>query len=167
MEIECKEIEINGINVMVHRDGSISKPFHGKTKRTFGTDNGDGYMRVRIGNKNYRLHRLVAQAFLSDFSEPLDVDHIDGNRSNNGVENLRMATKSLNLHGFAKKSKGCSSEYKGVCFHKIWKRWQAKLVLNRKTRYLGYFDNEIEAAEAYDNYKREMGLPEEGMNFPC
>ena len=167
MEIECKEIEINGITVMAHRDGSISKPFHGKTKRTFGTDNGDGYMRTEVGDKNYRLHRIVAKAFLLNYLEKIEVDHIDGNRSNNGVENLRMATKSLNLHGFAKKSKGCSSKYKGVCFHKIWKRWGVKIMLNRKVKYLGNFYDEVEAAEAYDNYKRKMGLPEEGMNFPC
>ena len=40
-------------------------------------------------------------------------------------------------------------------------------MLNRKVKYLGNFYDEVEAAEAYDNYKRKMGLPEEGMNFPC
>ena len=46
--------------------------------------------------KTYKIHRLVAQAFLEDYSEELEVDHIDTNRKNNNVKNLKMCTRKEN-----------------------------------------------------------------------
>lgn len=65
-----------------------------------------GYMKARLysplsknndGRKPFRLHRLVAKAFLSNFSDELQVNHINGDKSDNRVENLEMVTGSQNM----------------------------------------------------------------------
>lgn len=66
-----------------------------------------GYMKARLysdlsknsdGRKPYRLHRLVAKAFLSNFSDELQVNHINGDKSDNRVDNLEMVTNSQNVY---------------------------------------------------------------------
>ena len=69
---------------------------------------GKGYMRARSqcknhstnddGRKPFRLHRLVAMIYLKNFSNELQVNHIDGNKQNNNVSNLEMVTASQNVY---------------------------------------------------------------------
>lgn len=64
--------------------------------------NNCGYLTVLLfedgQGKGYSVHRLVAQAFLPDYSEELDVDHIDNKRNNNRIWNLQMLTHSANMN---------------------------------------------------------------------
>ena len=67
--------------------------------------NDNEYMFVNFSIKhktiNKLVHRLVAQAFLKDYDENLEVNHKDGNRSNNNINNLEMTTRSENqLHAY-------------------------------------------------------------------
>jgi len=72
-----------------------------KTSETF-----DGYLRIRIkyqddrGWKDLFLHRLVAEVFLSSWDPNLQVNHIDGDKKNNSVENLEMVTNQQNIDHF-------------------------------------------------------------------
>ena len=164
------ELKINGVNITVHSDNSISKPNHRfkdkRIQRTFGTKHHSGYMVIKIGGKVFKMHRVIAQAFLPDFHDFPQVDHIDGNRSNNNINNLRMVTNQQNSQAHNSKTKGCSSEYRGVCWHKRYKKWIARCKTDENPKHLGYFDDEREAAITRDTYAYSQGFPLEGLNFP-
>jgi len=161
-----KDITINDISITVHSDGSITKPYYKATKQTFGGDNGTGYLSVRIGSKKYLVHRVIALAFLDDFYDLPDVDHIDGNGTNNDTSNLRMATSASNHQAHKKKIEGCSSIYRGVSWDKRGEKWRAQCKIDGKTKNIGSFDTEREAAIARDAYAFSQGFPLQGLNFP-
>ena len=112
------------------------------------------------------MHRIIAEAFLDDFLDLPQVDHIDGDGANNDVSNLRMATSKQNHRAHQRKPKGCSSQYRGVCRRKGAKKWMARCKIDGKTKNLGYFDDERDAAIARDTYAFSWGFPLEGLNFP-
>ena len=100
-----------------------------------------GYLRSSVGGKSYRVHRLV---FLYHHGYmPTQVDHIDGDRMNNRIENLREATSSQNNQNRKATS---SSGVKGVVWHKQSKKWIASICVNRKSVHLGSFVSIEEAA---------------------
>ena len=100
-----------------------------------------GYLRASVGGKSYRVHRLI---FLYHHGYmPTQVDHIDGNRMNNRIENLREATSSQNNQNRKATS---SSGIKGVIWHKQSKKWVASICVNRKSIHLGSFLSIEEAA---------------------
>jgi len=111
---------------------------------------GRGYHQINLCKdgkiETYLVHRLVAQAFLDDYSEDLQVDHIDGNKLNNKLENLRMVTGQKNQWN----RRGA----KGYCWNKRAEKWMARIALNSKNKYLGSFDTEAEAREAYLEAKK-------------
>ena len=76
----------------------------------------------------------------------LVVDHIDFDRTNNHLSNLRIITHRENTNRKHIKS---SSKYIGVSWYKSRKRWCAKIKINNKTKHLGYFIDELEASSAY------------------
>ncbi len=81
--------------------------------------------------------------------EPEVIDHIDRNRSNNAIENLRAVTFSQNSANRAAKSKN-KSGFTGVYWNELGKKWQASIVANGRTHYVGLFATAQEAAKAED-----------------
>jgi hypothetical protein len=109
-----------------------------------------GYLRSGVCGKSYRVHRLV---FLYHHGYmPIQVDHIDGNRMNNKIENLRDATSSQNNQNRKATS---SSGVKGVVWHKQSKKWVASICVNRKSVHLGSFLS-IEEAALVANRARKL-----------
>jgi hypothetical protein len=111
---------------------------------------GNGYLKVCLQDPtgkqvNKKVHRLIAQAYLPEYSEDLQIDHIDRCRTNNNILNLRMVTRSENLH---------NTDAKGYCFNKSKNKWQAQICINYKLKNLGYFDTEDEARQAYLDAKK-------------
>jgi hypothetical protein len=106
------------------------------------------------------MHRLILDA-----PKGLFVDHIDHNGLDNRRENLRLCTRLENLRN-ARPSRGGSSKYKGVNWCKIRKKFRARITHNKKRIYLGYFENEIDAAKAYDKKAVELFGEFAYLNFP-
>ena len=98
--------------------------------------------------KNFRVHQLVAMAFLGHKPNRhhLVVDHIDNNPLNNKVENLQIVTNRENSNRKHLKS---TSKYVGVHWNKEDKKWKSGIMINGKLKHLGYFTDELEASEAY------------------
>ena len=117
-------------------------------------DNGHGYLRVGMykdGRTNYRMmHVLLANAFIDNPHNKPCVDHIDGHKQNNCLENLRFATHSENSRNSMKTNLARSSMYKGVYLNKPAKKWMAYIRIIGKLKNLGYYTSEREAAEAYN-----------------
>jgi len=92
------------------------------------------------------------------------IDHINGNRSDNRLSNLREATCSQNAHNRRKVKKDTTSQYKGVT--KVKGRWRAYISLAGKVRHLGYYPTEEEAATAYDRAAKDLHGAYCSLNLP-
>lgn len=104
----------------------------------------------RKGQRYAMCGRLAMHRLILNLKDPsILVDHKDHDGLNNQKENLRTATNSQN-QGNRRKRSNTSSKYKGVCWHKRWNVWVASIKVNQKTKYLGGFKTEEEAASAYD-----------------
>ena len=163
--MKYNKIEVNGTTIIAFDDGSIEKPFHGRTKRTFGTRLKDGYMITRVGDRKWLMHRIIAIAFGLDISGGLQVDHINGNKSDNRLKNLRSATNRFNSIAFQKVRSGVSSKFRGVCWHKRKGKWHSQIMVNGKQRHIGYYNKEIDAALAYDEAAKINGFSKESLNL--
>jgi hypothetical protein len=134
-------------------------------------DNGHGYFVVGIRtfdgkSRNLRVNRVVAQAFLPDYSEEMQVHHIDGDRENNHLNNLRMVTCQQNHRSCRRKPVWAKSKYRGVAWSKSCKKWQATVIQHGRQTVIGMFTDEIEAAHARDAAAWVEGYDISAINFP-
>jgi len=108
-----------------------------------------------------QMHRVILG--LKDLS--VKCDHIDHNGLNNQRYNLRPSTNAQNCKNQIPK-KGFSSKYKGVCWCNKRIKWRANIRVNDKQVHIGYFNNEIEAAKAYDKMAKLHFGEFAYFNFP-
>lgn len=113
-----------------------------------GHQNASGYIEIRFDRKNYQGHRVAWYLHTGEDPGVLQVEHIDTNRSNNKIDNLRLASSAQNSWNTGKKS-GTTSKYKGVAFYARYGKWISQIRANGKTTHLGYFTDELEAHRAY------------------
>lgn len=100
----------------------------------------DGYKVCNINRVHYLIHRIIGYLFLGlDINnEKEQIDHINGIRNDNRLENLRIVSNQQN--SFNQKSKG---------FTKCKNKFRARIKINNKNIHLGSFETEEEAREAY------------------
>jgi hypothetical protein len=143
--------------------GNIRSLNYGKIKelkpRLVGYD-GNQYLAVNLSKeskvKSVKVHKLVALCFLNHTSKGyngLVIDHIDSNKLNNRLDNLKLVTPRFNA---SKDKQGSSSKFTGVTWHKKSKKWQCQIYNNGKLNHLGLFNTEIEASKTYNNYLKNM-----------
>lgn len=96
------------------------------------------------------IHRLMANEFIQQLKDGLEVDHIDGDKLNNSLSNLRVCSAQKNLWNVKKRLGNYTSKFKGVCFDKVKNKFKAEITINYKSKHLGYFKTEEEAAECYN-----------------
>ena len=161
---ECWRSIDGFINYQVSNIGRVRNCNTGRILK--GCVNIHGYSNVVLcqnGKKhNYKIHRLVAREFLDNPNNKKCVDHINHDRTDNHVWNLRWCTHSDNNRNVTKQQ-NTSSMYLGVSWHKLKNKWICRVRdENSKLKHLGYFENEKEAAQKYNNYICEH-FPEFGQ----
>jgi hypothetical protein len=153
-----KQLTIHGNTLTVYEDGRIYKNLSvdrlgRKWKGRFisQSPNSSGYMRCPLciqGKYKYPyVHRIMAEAFLENYQPHLEVDHIDGNISNNHISNLRMATRSQNLKGY-RSLMGGTSRFRCVDYRPKQKNWTVRVCNNNRLKHIGVYNSEIKAAKA-------------------
>lgn len=101
-----------------------------------------GYVNIFVDDKGYKAHRLAFMYMTGEWP-PEEVDHLDGDRSNNAWENLKLCSRSENARNMAKR-KDNTSGHVGIGFHKKRNQWRARIM----GEHLGWFPTMEEAIKA-------------------
>jgi hypothetical protein len=112
-----------------------------------GTIDGGGYIQTGIKGKYFKNHRLIFMmhhGYVPEF-----IDHIDGNRLNNRIENLRPATRSENQYN-KKVKRETVSGVKGVTWRSDSNKWRAKITVDTKEIVIGNYKTKEEAKDAIE-----------------
>ena len=96
-----------------------------------------GYRHITWRGKVQKAHRLIFM--LHHGFMPQEIDHINGDRADNRIENLRSVTRSQNQYN--KRPQRNVSGYRGVTWHKKTGKWLVRVGLNNKNKSLGYYDD--------------------------
>jgi len=138
-----------------------------------------GYTYVSISKSgikaNKTIHQMVAAAFIPDFKYGMHINHIDGNKQNNALNNLELSNpvhNNTHAHTLATTSKPGKSKYRNVSirFDKRNKQpkiqYMASVKINSKRNFIGLFDIEEDAAKAVDAFLDSIGDKLRIRNFP-
>ena len=123
---------------------------YGKRGNKICSRDGGGYLyyKYRYDGKYYniKLHHIIYYVNNGIWDESLVIDHIDGDRCNNSISNLRLISIQSNSHN--------RKDVKGAHFRKDRNKWYSLIIKDTKRIYLGYFDTEQEAHQTYLNAKK-------------
>lgn len=119
-----------------------------------GNLNDRGYRRIEIDKKQHKAHRLAWLYIYGKFPDG-EIDHINREKSDNRIANLRDVTRSINLQNCAIR-KSNTTGVKGVSWDKRRQKWQASIKINNSQKFLGYFKIIEEAIAAREEAERNF-----------
>lgn len=124
---------------------------------------GKVYAERTVWERGKRKRNVLMHREILEVPKGMMVDHINGDGRDNRKANLRAATPKQNVWNTKARGK---SKYKGVWQVKGTGKWCARIKVNGKQRNLGRFDDEVEAAKAYDRAAKEECGEFAKLNFP-
>jgi hypothetical protein len=144
-------IKIEGFDYSINELGQVRNNQTGRILKA--CVDGCGYLVVNLflngKGKTHKIHRLLGVYFLHCPANK-QVDHWDGDRKNNSLQNLRVVTSQQNNFNRTKA--------KGYTWSVFAEQWQAQIMINRKNKFLGYYDTEEEARAAYLEEKKKLHI---------
>ena len=123
-----------------------------KLSKPIGCTNTKGYRVVTLGGTQFKLHRVVWFKVYGEWPEG-ELDHIDKNKDNNKVENLRVGS-SINSHNRSMPLP--RSGLIGACWNKARQKYKTAIRIDGKNIHLGYFDTPEEASSVYLKAKERV-----------
>lgn len=140
---------INWDEVYEYRDGQLinkARRMGAPHGQPAGSTNARGYVSVFYQYKQYRAHRVIWEMHNGPIPEGYEIDHINRDRADNRIENLRLVTRSQNHH---------NKDEVGFSWDSGRGKYRVRPRLNGRRFSLGSFDNVIDARAAYLKWKRE------------
>lgn len=116
-----------------------------------------GYVTITLEGKKYRAHRIIWEMLKGPIPVKMEVDHEDGNRSNNRIGNLSLVTNEGNHKNMAKRRDNTSGAT-GVYQCKVTKRWMATARVKGVQHYFGRFDTFDEAVAERQKQNAILGF---------
>lgn len=110
-----------------------------------GSKNNRGYISIKINGKRYKSHRLAWLYIYGEFPKN-EIDHINGIRDDNRIENLREVTHRQNQQNQKIHRQG---HLVGVSYSKPHKKWKSQIAINGRRKFLGLFETKEQAHEVY------------------
>lgn len=117
------------------------------------------YSVVQFMGNNYLAHRVIWEMHHGEITEGMHIDHINHERSDNRIENLRLVTNKQNRIN-QRMDKRNSTGKAGVYWHKSQMKWIASIGVNGKNLHLGTFSNFESASKARRNAEIKYGFHE-------
>lgn len=118
-----------------------------------GCEDGKGYKVVMVNRKQYRVHRIIY--LMHHGILPDCLDHINNNKADNRIENLRPATVAENAMNQKIRSTN-KSGVKNVCWHKYSKKWTVYFWVNNNNKVFGYYDSLEKAKSVAMKVRKEL-----------
>ena len=123
--------------------------------KELGYKKSNGYIALSIDGQKYFAHRIAWLYVYGEFPKH-DIDHIDGDRTNNKIKNLRDVSRTENLQNLKiAKSHNKSTGVLGAYLHNCGK-FMSRIKVNKKDVYLGLFDTVEQAQQAYLTAKQQF-----------
>lgn len=124
--------------IFEYKDGNLYR-----NNKIAGCIHKSGYRVIKVKNISYAAHRLIWIYNNGSIDTELQIDHINGIKDDNRIENLRIVTPQQNTWNRSRLSA------KGYTWNKQCKKWQASIWINGKMNYLGLFEKEQDARDVY------------------
>ena len=123
------------------------------------------YYAVRNATINKRRKTIQMHREIMNPPDGFEIDHRNNNALDNRRLNMRTCTRAQNMAN-SRAQKGKSSAFKGVSFHKEYRKWRGRITHLGKDLHLGFFRSQVRAAKAYDDRAKELFGEFARLNFP-